>query len=330
MRVAGDHQFSDIAAGSSFTCAIDMVGEAFCWGGGQRGQLGAGAFFDFAYEPQSVAGAHRFISVVAGKEHACGIDDLGAAWCWGDNSYGQLGDSTVNYASVPVRVAGDHVFKQLGAGAESNTTCGVTTDGAAFCWGFNGRGPLAHGVANPSSVPVKVPRLSRLRSIDPGTGEACALDNRGDVYCWGSNAFGQLGLGYPVRDTLIPTPAQRVSTDEKFVSLSVGDGRACAVSRTGATYCWGSADKRLLGVKPDDTCTDRQISCARSPSVVRDASLTQVALGPNDRICGAGRYPTTAPVYCWGRDFAQPAQLVVQAKAVAIWQTASAGSQNGR
>ena len=308
--------------------------QAYCWGGGQKGQLGAGAFFDFAVEPQSVAGDHRFITIAAGRQHACGVDDTGAAWCWGDNSYGQLGDSSVKYASIPVRVAGGHVFKQLGAGAESYTTCGVTTDGAAFCWGrgVNGRGPLARGgeIASLNSVPVKVPRLSRLRAIDPGTDVACALDTRGDVYCWGSNAFGQLGLGYPVRDTLIPTPTQRVSSDEKFVSLSVGEARACAVSRTGATYCWGLGDKQLLGVRPDDSCTDRQVSCVRSPSRVRDASLTQVVLGPNERICGAGRYATTAPVYCWGRDFAQPTQLVSQAKAIAIWQPELIGTQSGR
>jgi len=339
VRVAGDRRFSDIAAGSSFTCAVDVEGLAFCWGGGQRGELGGGSYFDVAVEPQPVAGDHRFTTITAGSRHACAIDVAGAAWCWGDNSYGQLGDGSVKYASSPIRVSGGHIFMQLAAGAESNTTCGVTTDGAGFCWGerqaFNNRGPFTRGDSAAermelvSAGPEKVPTLSRLRVIDPGTDAACALDSRGYVYCWGSNALGQLGLGYPARDTLIPTPSQRVASDEQFVSLSVGDGRACAVSRKSATYCWGSAAGQMLGVKPDDSCGTRLIACARSPALVRDASLTQIALGPHDRICGAGRY-STAPAYCWGRDFKNSSLQVPQPRVVALWQSELAGTQGGR
>jgi alpha-tubulin suppressor-like RCC1 family protein len=30
--------------------------------------------------------------VAAGYEHTCGVDTTGAAWCWGDDGFGQVGD----------------------------------------------------------------------------------------------------------------------------------------------------------------------------------------------------------------------------------------------
>ena len=317
VRVAGNHRFTSVAAGGSFTCAIDVDGQAFCWGRAQKGQLGAGAFFDAAQRPQSVAGEHHFGSVVAGREHACAIDDTGAAWCWGDNTYGQLGDSSTRYASVPVRVLGQKLFLKLGAGAESNSTCGVTNLGQGFCWGYNGSGQLGDGTTRSRNTPVRIKGLTQLRAIDPGADATCALTIAADVYCWGSNAVGQLGLGYAIRDTVMITPSERVRVSEKFASVSAGDKTACAVSVVGRTYCWGSADGSLLGSNADDSCTDRMAKCTRNPVLVHSgARFIQIALGPNDRVCGAGRVPTQAPTYCWGRSFTNPSTSVVDTPAL--------------
>lgn len=301
-RVAGDHRFKSVAAGGRFTCAVDIDGQAYCWGRGHKGELGAGAFFDASQVPQPVSGEHRFVSLVGGREHACALDRAGAAWCWGDNEVGQLGDSTTSYASRPVLVLGGQRFKLLGAGAESNTTCGVTFLDEGFCWGANESGQAGNGITRSSMVPVRVKGLSNLRSIDAGADATCALTNAGAVYCWGDNTLGQLGAGYAVRDPLITSPS-RVRVPERFVSVSAGDKRACAVASAGATYCWGSAAEPMLGAGADDVCTERKIRCTRNPILVRGGRLAQVAVGPSDRACGAASSSGRVAVYCWGRPF---------------------------
>jgi alpha-tubulin suppressor-like RCC1 family protein len=51
-----------------------------------------------------VAGGVSFAAVRAGGNHTCGVTAVGAAYCWGFNGYGQLGDGTTIDRLTPVRV----------------------------------------------------------------------------------------------------------------------------------------------------------------------------------------------------------------------------------
>jgi alpha-tubulin suppressor-like RCC1 family protein len=53
----------------------------------------------------AVAGELAFASLKAGELSTCGVTSDGAAWCWGDNEYGQLGDGSFASSNVPVKVA---------------------------------------------------------------------------------------------------------------------------------------------------------------------------------------------------------------------------------
>ena len=102
----------------------------------------------------SVAGGLGFAAVSVGGTHTCGVTTGGAAYCWGDNGYGQLGDGTTTQRPSPVRVAGALTFRAVSAG--SSHTCGLTTTRLAYCWGDNFRGALGDGTGVSSSVPVLV------------------------------------------------------------------------------------------------------------------------------------------------------------------------------
>jgi alpha-tubulin suppressor-like RCC1 family protein len=67
---------------------------------------------------------------------------------------GQLGDGTTTDRTSPVPVLGGLTFARVSAG--NGHTCGVTTDGVAYCWGNNNYGQLGNGTTTNSSVPVKV------------------------------------------------------------------------------------------------------------------------------------------------------------------------------
>ena len=87
-----------------------------------------------------------FASIDAGAEHTCGLTSDGAAHCWGRNDRGQLGDGTTTSRSAPVAVTGGHTFELIVAGGfEIGQTCGLTSGGAAYCWGDNERGQLGIG-----------------------------------------------------------------------------------------------------------------------------------------------------------------------------------------
>jgi alpha-tubulin suppressor-like RCC1 family protein len=60
----------------------------------------------------------------------------GAAYCWGDNYDGQLGNATATWpnSTTPVAVSGGLSFQSVSAGFSH--TCGLTTSGASYCWGY--------------------------------------------------------------------------------------------------------------------------------------------------------------------------------------------------
>lgn len=157
--VSGGHRFIALSAGAAHTCGLDDGGRALCWGANDRGQLGdgrGGADTPAANReaPGAVEGGHTFARVSAGGAHTCALTAEGAAWCWGDNASGQIGDGTAERRSAPVAVAGGLRFGSLDAGAEH--TCGVERDGAAWCWGRGDTGGLGAGGAQGSRVPVRV------------------------------------------------------------------------------------------------------------------------------------------------------------------------------
>ena len=42
----------------------------------------------------------KAVSLSPGYNHTCALDENGAAWCWGDNLWGQMGDGTMRGKSA--------------------------------------------------------------------------------------------------------------------------------------------------------------------------------------------------------------------------------------
>ncbi|HKE91305.1 MAG TPA: hypothetical protein VKB45_13295 [Gemmatimonadales bacterium] len=146
---------SGLAAGRAHTCAFDATG-VVCWGSNSSGQLGqpAYSFNGHGYPIRASVGV-ALVTLTAGGEHTCGLTAGGAAYCWGSNSNGQLGNGTIggsNSAAAPV--GGGLTFVSLSAGGYH--TCGVTPDGAIYCWGANASGQLGDGTQTDRAVPTRV------------------------------------------------------------------------------------------------------------------------------------------------------------------------------
>jgi hypothetical protein len=190
--------FQQIAAGGfsiGYTCGLASTGQAYCWGENLRGQLGIGSADLLPHPtPMAVSTGVTFASITAGLgRHSCGRTALGTAYCWGENTFGALGNGTQQDSAIPVEVAGGHTFSQLVAGGFIGHTCALTGTGEAYCWGENETGQVGDGTTVDRLAPAVVAGNLILTSVDAGFRHTCGRDNTGALYCWGSNGAGQLG-----------------------------------------------------------------------------------------------------------------------------------------
>ena len=143
-RVESGLRFRSVGAGLAHSCALAEDGRAFCWGRGDRGELGtarlrpACAGVPCSVAPVAVQTALRFDRLSV-RAHSCGLSD-GRAYCWGPNDAGQLGAVAAGaWSAEPRAVAAGERFVDVRAGWERS--CAVTAGGWERCWG--GRGAVA-------------------------------------------------------------------------------------------------------------------------------------------------------------------------------------------
>ncbi len=185
-----------LSLGDRHTCEI-RGGQLRCWGDGTVGQLGTGATLSTTTYPTPqplpaiTSGATALSSSI---DHTCAIVG-GAARCWGDNSYGELGNDSNLGSDVPVTPMGLTSGVTFLAASDSYS-CGVQA-GVAKCWGTNFDDQLGNGMGAgfSSNVPVDVSSLGTVMSAWAGGGHACSLLATGGVRCWGAGDSGQLGDG---------------------------------------------------------------------------------------------------------------------------------------
>jgi len=151
----GGLAFQQISAGGWHTCGTTNTA-SYCWG---IDAIGAGPTPLESDLPVAVSGGRRFKAVYSGGSTSCGLEESGAAYCWGPNSDGEIGTepvgSTVRY-DLPTPVSGGLRFTMLAAGQSSY--CGITTSETIACWGQGTSGQLGSGHVD-SSRPVQVPGI---------------------------------------------------------------------------------------------------------------------------------------------------------------------------
>ena len=280
-------EFVSLAAGLYHTCGLATDGKAYCWGYGGQGQLGNGTLTYTQTTPVAVDFAGEFVSVTAEEHNTCGLTADGAAYCWGSGTHGQLGDgSIVLRQATPVLVDFAGEFVSLAAGHRH--TCGLTTDGAAYCWGYGGRGGLGNGTTTfKQPTPVMVDFADRFSSVTAGYLYTCGVTTDGAAYCWGYGQNGQLGDG---TITWAQTAPVMVDFASEFVSLTAGYNHTCGLTTDGAAYCWGWGTNGQLG---NGTLTYRQTRPVAVDFAGEFVSLDVAWY----HTCGVSANGAT---YCWG------------------------------
>lgn len=322
--------------GNGLICYLAVEGTTYCTGNNHLGQLGIGLATQYhAEQPVGVAGGLAFTSVSSGGNHSCGLTAEGRAYCWGENSHGQLGDGTnVPWRAKPTPVLSGLSFTQIGAGWVF--TCALSGAGKAYCWGNYGSWKPADDLG---PGPTPVPGDLTFTQLGVGAFHACGLDAGGAAYCWGSNWGGQLGDGSATADAPVYAPVAVVG-GHTFAAIDGGHQHTCGVTTDGTPYCWGGENggtfdagvvtvpKRIdlpPGVGLVDVAAGWMLTCGRTadaeaycwgwawpsegdalvipPQRVGQQAFRSVAAG-HDRACGI---TTDSKVQCWhARDLVQP------------------------
>jgi alpha-tubulin suppressor-like RCC1 family protein len=207
LAVAGSN-WTAIAVGFEHACGLRAGAgadiELVCWGLNERAQLGRGNEGGLSGTPTVVSGGIvNWTSAQSQRLHTCAVRQDGSGRCWGVNSFGTIGDGTVDPGVVPTAPKGVSAWRALGAGGSS--TCGIDGSGALYCWGHDEWGQLADGV--PTADFAVLPQSAASTATDwidvrGGGSHFCARRQDGSLWCWGFGSDGALGDGE--RATLTP------------------------------------------------------------------------------------------------------------------------------
>jgi alpha-tubulin suppressor-like RCC1 family protein len=241
VAVSGGQTFTSLFAGYSHSCGLTLGGAAYCWGENNWGQVDGilvpTQAWAYKTSPVAVAGGLTFMSLAAGLNHTCGLTSHGMAYCWGVDGNGQLGAGLNGGATLngPVPVLGGLTFTRLAAGEQH--TCGLATDGTAYCWGVNQLGELGDGTATARAAPVAVSGGRTFVGIAAAYQHTCGLTAAGEAYCWGYNDKGQLGDGTTlVRMQPVAVVAGNPATQTPSATATVTTSKTPTVTSTATVY----------------------------------------------------------------------------------------------
>ncbi|MPZ53706.1 MAG: hypothetical protein GEU79_13405, partial [Acidimicrobiia bacterium] len=236
------------------------------------------------------------------------------------------GDPLVIMATVTDTIDGDQAQREIeipvvgGAALASQgaySTCAMTTEATAYCWGFNGQGQLGDGTTEWSTVPVGVQNPEGtgpltgivdldMRGTQPGH-HACAVTDETRAYCWGSHNWGELGNPDGFDDGLPRHALPIVVLDpegqaplEGVTQVAAGDYHTCAVTEENTAFCWGNNEQGQLGNPAvDEGPRPHTLLAVPVMDPTGESPITGIARidTGNGHTCAM---TTDGGVYCWG------------------------------
>jgi alpha-tubulin suppressor-like RCC1 family protein len=291
-----ERQFLAIDTGVDVTCGYTNLGRGYCWGNGLFGKLASpadsscfsgngGPTQPCTLSPKRFAGpAIEFRAISVDSTSGCGISKDKLVYCWGDDTFGQIGNGGKGAGSQPaLATVGQVRFDSVTVGGRH--ACALSTTRQVYCWGADNVGQLGENPAIWSTTPIPVNTSLVFTSITAGRHHTCGLA-AGKAYCWGNNTFGQLGDGTTSGGSHVPVA---VASSETFASISAGALHTCALTNAGAAWCWGDGSSNQAGAGAAG-------SVAASPALVGGGSFTRISAG-DDHTCAI---TATGIASCWG------------------------------
>jgi len=323
-----------ISSGFGSTCAILDDASVSCWGYNLYGQLGDGTTNNRSTPAQtsSLGTGRTAVAISSGYYHACALLDDATVSCWGNNSYGQLGDGTYTDRNTPIQTSslgtttnprtvalserdfdGDGILNifdvhhnlvhsEITISSGNVHSCAILDDATVSCWGYNGDGQLGDGTTAGRNTPTQTSSIGTNRTavaISSGSLHTCAILDDGTISCWGSNYEGLLGDGTNIQRNT-PTQTSSLGTGRTAVAISSGSSHTCALLDDASVSCWGDNYYGQLG---DGTGGDYTNDYNRNTPT----QTSSLGTGRTAVAISSGGFHTCAilddgSVSCWGRN----------------------------
>jgi len=198
--------------------------------------------------------------------------------CWGDNTFGQLGNGNNDDQNSPVLVK--DLFNIVKVSVGVFHACAINSTGSIWCWGRNTIGLLGIGNTNDQNSPVLIESLHNIVDISVGEGTSCAIDESGNGWLWGYTYLTQFPPLNPISHSLF--------TD--VLEFSVGPVHICMLKKDGFVYCWGYNTYLQLGGNFDIIFSESPIKVEGLSNIVEISSNAYNSCARN----------TTGSLFCWG------------------------------
>jgi alpha-tubulin suppressor-like RCC1 family protein len=245
-----------IGTGDDHICATRTDGTLWCWGNNAEGQLGIGNTTSETL-PQQVTtpAATGWATINSGSLHSCATRTDGSLWCWGDNSFGELGIGSTTNADVPQQVTTPTATGWATVSAGGAHTCATRADATLWCWGDGFVGELGIGNATNQDLPQQVttPAATGWATVTNGENFTCGTRAGGTLWCWGFNGSGRLGIGSSGNKSVPQQVAKSATTP--WATVSAGGDHACATRTNRTLWCWGANTFGQLGLGNTTTQT---------------------------------------------------------------------------
>jgi uncharacterized repeat protein (TIGR01451 family) len=292
-----------IATGGAHSCLLAKQADApsalpsqvYCWGIPFALGIGQGTSYTATPTPMLVLDGDSAVqSISAGGYYTCALADHGRIQCWGDNTYGVLGDRTAGMQKRPLPALALESVQQMGLSVWHS--CGIVNQGVR-CWGNNSFGQLGDGSTVDRILSVSAHGLTQgVALIASGRYHTCAVQNNAgvadQVRCWGRNRSGQLGDG-TTTDRYVPTAVAGLT--EEILAIQTKEAHTCVITASRRVKCWGENAYGQLG----DGSTQNRLAPVE---VALPPAVTVAAIA-----VGAAHSCALTPdgvVYCWGSNSA--------------------------
>jgi alpha-tubulin suppressor-like RCC1 family protein len=297
---------SQVAAGLSHSCAVIASGGGVkCWGtaesdtpgvaiddrstqdiaygisGTNVSGLGDGRVFYYGSEPVEISttpvtvktnsstSLESVVGISVGVGSACGIVSSGAAYCWGNNNDGRVGNNRITnnrtgyggarplYAEIVQDASANALFGVKAISINGKHGCAVTATAGVACWGSRTYGEVGDTFSGVNAVPyyTSVSGVANAVAVSAGELHTCALTSTSAVYCWGQGTFSQLGNGTTPSATGTPVVVSGFATQTvtfgALANKSLGDAPfsvSATSSVAGASMSYASSTTSVCTV----------------------------------------------------------------------------------
>jgi alpha-tubulin suppressor-like RCC1 family protein len=332
-KVEGVDDATRIAIAPGTVCAVKRTGAVVCWGSDAGGALGNGdegadpsGFDDLTEKPIAVAALSDAVDIVAGDAHLCVIRRGGKVSCWGDDRWGQIGDSVSEAGphTTPYEVPG--IDDAVDFDANGVATCVARKSGKVTCWGTPPdvhSSALAQAWTGPGQGTFF--GLRDVARVGASDDRGCAVRKDGTAACWGFEADAARDGKTPKRAFVELRGARDVAQiavgEDALVLLRSGDVRELDLH---AAFAPGHAsgpplgDKIFTDVRLISRCISGECVVKKSGEVACFADGKAKTFGIADAVDVASGGDVTCAVRksgevdCWGNNDAAECGVMPQ------------------